>query len=354
MIEQWHTLNLEPGPRSALVLDVSESAQKIAPYLRSLAEGVLELMPGPCQPRIFFLGNPKPYSPDDFQANSEELLRQNAGRGSFITPVFESLADEPDIMVAVAGAGPIFDLADWIGHRLAEHATWMKVGPIGLTEGKYVEDTFTCEQLVERLNNPTVRIEIGGRGVMPIDWDDPTFQLEGGQLIGAKTAGSLRFGVLTPEPGRVSAAVVMSNGARRELPVELGEQLLQPEWIKMPHGEFMLLRQCLNKNRFQCPICQQEHAAGLLRCSSKPDLSLFPTLEGMRKGGFVLIDSGSWETRLRPHPCPLLAITSELVALRTPEGANLMRYDANRDEWRTTGSFTLFHPLEDKRYAMVL
>jgi hypothetical protein len=353
VIEQWYSLNLESGPRPALVLDVSESAQKIAPYLRSLTEGVLELMPPSSQPRIFFLGNSQPHQPDQFAIQIDNWFRQNAGRGSFIGPVFEALADAPDAVVAVAGAGPIFDLPDWRGHPLAEHAVWMKVGPMGVTEGAYQEDTYTCEQLAERLNNPMVRVEISGQGVMPILWDDAAFRIEANRLVGAKNAGSLRFGVLMPELATVTASVVMANGVRRELPLALNEELPQPDWMKMPHGEFMLLRQCLNKNRFQCPICQQEHAAGALRCQSKPELPLFPTLESMR-GGFVLIDSGSWETRLRPHPCPVLALSSETVAIRDAAGAKIMRYDAARDDWRISGSFTLFHRLEDKRYAMVL
>src|SRR5262245_32950856 len=54
VIEQWHTLTLEPGPRPALILDASESAAKLAPYLRSLAEGVIEAMPEANRPRVFF------------------------------------------------------------------------------------------------------------------------------------------------------------------------------------------------------------------------------------------------------------------------------------------------------------
>ncbi len=312
-------------------------------------------MPPASQPLIYFLGNSRAHAPEQFLAQADTWLRENAGRGSFISPIFESLADQPDAVVAVAGAGPIFDLPDWRGHPLAENAVWMKVGPVGLTNGVYPEETYTCEQLAERLNNPTVRVEIGGPGVMPIRWDDPAFRWEGERLVGSKTSGTFTFGALTPEEGRVKAAVVMSNGSRRELELTTAEEPPRPDWIKMPHGEFMLLRQCLNKNRFQCPLCKQEHAAGKLRCDSNGELPLFPTLESMKKGGFVLIDAGAWETRLRPHPCPVLAISSESVAVRGPEGgAKLLRFDANQDQWREVGTFPLFHVLEDKRYAMVL
>jgi hypothetical protein len=89
VIEQWHTLTLEPGPRPALVLDASESAAKLAPYLRSLTEGVLEEIPVSGWPRLFFLGNPQPFDSAQFSALGEKWFAQNNGRGSFISPIFE-------------------------------------------------------------------------------------------------------------------------------------------------------------------------------------------------------------------------------------------------------------------------
>lgn len=354
MFEQWFVLTLEPGPRPALVLDTSESAAKIAPFLRSLAEGVLEAMPESSQPRIFFLGNPQPYEPAEFMHRGEELFRQNAGRGSLIGPVFETLETEPDVMVAIAGAGRIFDLPDWRNHPLAQRAIWMKVGPIGLTDGLFEEEMYACEQLAEKLNNPLSHVEISGPGVMPVWWDDPAFRYEEGQLVGQKTSGSLRFGVLTPEMDAVQAAVVMSNQARRELRLEPGVPPSPSEEIRLPHAEFMLLRQCLNKNNFHCPVCQQDHPAGTFRCQTNTELPLFPTIEALPAGGFVMIDAGAWETRLRPHPCSVLQLGPDTVAVRQPTGgARVLRFDPSINVWQPSRNIALFERLEDKRYAMV-
>src|SRR5262245_20192670 len=125
---------LEPGPRPALVLDASDSANKLTPYLRSLAEGVIELMPETSRPRIFFLGNPTPYEPGELAENGERWFQENAARGSFIAPVLEALEREPQTVIVVAGAGRIFDLHDWCDDPLVQHAIWMKVGPVGLTD----------------------------------------------------------------------------------------------------------------------------------------------------------------------------------------------------------------------------
>jgi hypothetical protein len=354
MIEQWYVLTLEPGPRPALVLDASESAQKLAPYLRSLVEGVIELMPESSRPRLYFLGNPKPYETADFAANGERWFTENSARGSFIGPVFEALEAEPDVAVAIAGAGRIFDLPDWHGHALADHAVWMKVGPTGLTDGAYKEETYACEQLAEMLNNPLSHVEIFGPGAMPIAWDDPAFRLDGQRLVGEKTSGSLRFGILGLATNPVSASVVMANGSRRELRLEPGESIAPAAWSKLPHGEFMLLRQCLNKAHFQCPLCQHEHPAGVYRCPANKDVPLFPTLEVLPKGGFALIDTGTWEARVRPHPLPVLQLSSESVAVRDANGATLREFDLATNSWRPLGRFTLFHLLQDKLYAMVV
>lgn len=355
MIEQWFSLTLEPGPRPALVLDASESAQKIAPFLRGLAEGVLEEMPESSRPRIFFLGNPQAHDPSQFPSNVERWFKDNAGRGSFIGPVFEALEGEADVMIAVAGAGKLFDLPDWRGHPLAERTIWVKVGPVGLTDEVYPEEMYACEQLAQRLNNPLSHVEIGGPGVMPFWWDDSSFRLEDGKLVGKTTTGTLRFGVLTPELHATSAHVVMFNASRRALRLDEGEQVPPADEVRMPHAEFMLLRQCLNKSGFHCPVCKLDHPAGQMRCAANEQLPLFPTLEALPKGGFAIINASGWETRVRPHPSPVLVLSPDTVAVRQATGgAKVLRFDHQAGVWQPLRTIALFEPMEDKRHAMVL
>ena len=48
-------------------------------------------------------------------------------------------------------------------------------------------------------------------------------------------------------------------------------------------------------------------------------------------------------------------MTGETVAVRRPEGgARILRFDPATNAWVSTGMFELFHPLGDKRYAMVV
>lgn len=356
MLERWHYLNLASGPRPALVLDVSESARPYWPVFKSLTEGVLESLSPAAWPRIFFLGSGQAWDAAKFTAQGDQWFDANAGRGSFISPVFEALQGDGDIAVAVVGSGRIFDLPDWEGHRLAEKATWCKFGTAQMTLGKYPEESLASEQLAEKLNNPPVRIEVGGgSGVMPIWWDDPAFEFRDGRLVGEKLAGSLRFGVRTPEEGRVSAAVVFSDGHRRTLTLEGGNEPVWPAWHKLPHAEFTLLRQCLRKSFYVCPACQGEHSARAWRCMATPDRPLFPTLEALGSGGFALIDSGAWETRVRHHACAALQLNPQTVAVRRSDGrADVYRYDPQADEWKTAETFDAFYWMDDNLHAMVL
>jgi len=349
-------LTLEAGPRPALVLDASESAAKLAPYLRSLAEGVIEVMPEASRPRLFFLGNPQPFDPAVFAVHGEQWFAQNAGRGSFISPIFEQLANEPDTAVAVAGAGRIFDLPDWHGHPLAETAVWVKAGPAGLTDGAYAEDTYACEQLAERLNNPAVRVEISGEGVMPFFWNDPAFRWESGRLVGSKTAGTLLFGTLAPETDGVKAERIQANGTRQDLALTPAESPPAPSWFKLPTGEYNLLNQCKRQGRYQCPACHTDHPFGQFHCSRPGTRPIFPTIDPLPRGGFCFIDTSAWETKYRYHQCAALQLAPDAVAVRTADGgAEIVRFDGRTNSWKPSGErLKVLHPLGHKIDAMVL
>jgi len=356
VFEQWYSLTLEPGPRPVLVLDTSESAKAFWPVLRSLTEGVLEIMPAESWPRIFFLGNPQIHDASEFLANADRWFQANAGRGSFISPVFEALQAETDIAIVIVGNGMIFDLPDWHGHNLAEHAIWCRYGPAEMTAGKYSEESYTVEQMVEKLSNPALRIEISGPGAMPFYWDDSAFRWEQGKLVGAKTTGSLTLGLLSPEPDAAKAHVVLSNGIRRELPLANAEPLRLPDWKNLPGKEDNLLRQCLRQGKYRCPHCNQDHAAGQWRCMDGSAPPVFPVMEEMGKQGFCLVNSEPWQGQGRAHPCGALKLADDLVAVRQSDGAAaLVRFDPRNNTWRVTNDkFGPMQPVVNKIHAMVM
>jgi hypothetical protein len=353
-LEQWYNLTLGPGPRPALILDVSESARSFWPVIRSLTEGVLETLPPASFPRLFFLGNPQPFDATEFAEQAERWFVANAGRGSFVGPIFEQLTEELDIAMAVVGAGRIFDLPDWHEAKLAQHAVWCRYGSNALTDGAFPEESYTVEQLAERLNNPLVRVEIGGPAAMPVFWDDPSFRWEKGKLAGAKASGSLRFGVLSPTPEQVAVSVVLANGIRRQLPLVQAEAPPLPDWRELPSREDNLIRQALRQGRYNCPACRREHAAGQWKCSDPTAAPVFPTFASLGQAGFCILDASAWQARIRPHPCSVLQLSLDAVAVRCDDGkAEIVRF--NGSTWQPTGEFlSPIHSLQERRYALVL
>ena len=353
MLEQWYSLTLKPGPRSALILDVSQSAKPYWPVIRSLTEGVLETLDADDCPKIYFLGNPQPFPAEEFAANSESWHSANAGRASIISPIFEELASGADRAVAVVGSGRIFDLSDWHDQLIAQHAIWCRYGPAALTDGAFPEEAYTVEQLAERLNNPAVRVEISGPGAMPFFWDDPGFRWQRGLLAGTKTRGSLLLGLLSPEPDQLRARMVLANGSEQILPLEPAEAPAPPEWRELPSREDNLLRQALRQGRYTCLACQQAHPAGQWHCTNPAAAPNFPSLT-KSAGGFAVVDTSAWQTCIRLYPCAAFQLKPDTVAMNTGDGgAEIIRFDGK--SWRAGGErLGQVHLLEERRYVLVL
>ena len=209
--------------------------------------------------------------------------------------------------------------------------------------------------MAERLNNPAVRVEVGGDGVMPFFWDDPAFRWESGKLVGAKTAGTLLFGTLAPEPDSVRGERVQANDTRRPLALLPGEPPPAPGWFKLPTGEYNLLNQCKKQGRYQCPVCHTDHPFGQFRCSRPEARAIFPTLELLPRGGFCYLDTSAWETKYRYHPCAALQLAPDAVAVRTADGAEIIRFDGRTNSWKPSGErLKPLHPVGHKIDAMVL
>ena len=90
------------------------------------------------------------------------------------------------------------------------------------------------------------------------------------------------------------------------------------------------------------------------RCPTANERPLFPTLETLGKNGFALIDSGAWETRVRFHGCSVLQLNPQTVAVRSADGADVLRYDPPTDEWKASEKIALFYWMDDKLHALVV
>src|SRR5262249_54825 len=121
----------------------------------------------------------------------------------------------------------------------------------------------------------------------------------------------------------------------------------------LPAREDNLLRQAMRQGRYTCPACQESHPAGQWRCTNSTAASIFPSLAN-KEGRYCVLDTSDWQTRIRLTWCAALQLKPDTVAMHTGEtGAEIIRYDGKT--WRGIGErFGPIHPLEERRYFLVL
>jgi hypothetical protein len=71
-------------------------------------------------------------------------------------------------------------------------------------------------------------------------------------------------------------------------------------------------------------------------------------------GGFAVVDTAAWQTRIRLHACAALQLKPNAVVMHTGNGeAEIIRFDGQ--SWRAGGErLGPIHPLEERRYVLVL
>jgi len=71
-------------------------------------------------------------------------------------------------------------------------------------------------------------------------------------------------------------------------------------------------------------------------------------------GNLGLLNSGSWNAKLRPSACPALLLDGQTVAMRLPEAVVIYRYDSATESWKPGERFAFSRELEKDLYALVL
>src|SRR5207248_422202 len=119
----------------------------------------------------------------DFGHEAENWLHLNAGRGRVLGPILENELLPRDSMMVVVAGGVVFDAEDWVGDAAPMQALFVRLGETPINAGKCEELPPSLDELLSRLDNPVVRVEIAGRGVMPVWWDNEAYQWDGTRLV---------------------------------------------------------------------------------------------------------------------------------------------------------------------------
>ena len=354
--------------RAVLVLDASGSAAAHRAEILAVARDVLGDVPKDMVRHVFFLGNPAPYPVSDFAVHAPAWFDENQGRASLLAPLWETaVADAPDV-VAVIGAGPIFDLDDWTHHPLFGRVLLMAVGD-SLQGSRRLADEIasaSAQDLLRRIYDPATRKEIGGPGFMPTSWDNPRYELvsgDGGVSLRAERIDdyAVRLRFFAQRDAGVSVTTDRQSG--RQTVEGLSAAPAGPdtarESLRLTPDEVRLFRKAANTERFQCLCHGTQHEWHELRCVEGASIRgelVYPSIEGLK--GFVLFRVDGDEVWVSSHASQALRLTASQVAVRPRAEygrACVYQYDEAAGTWRDTKQeLAPYHRIGSDTYAVLL
>lgn len=333
--------------RVILILDASESAAQFQREIVSLARSILFAVPARMGRGLYFLGNPQPYSPEHLERQSANWFRENRGRASLVTPIWENLDPGELSTIVLIGSGVVFDLEDWVGTELFRRVLLVSVGNSLQGESPWAEELVhpALHEILPRLHDPLARVEIAGPAFMPTWWDNPGYRLSPSPgrvaLVGEHLEDyrlCLSFLAAAGVPPR--AHVARASGQYLELPLAETAPGEKDKSAKgqLDAGEAAIVQRALRRESFPCPHCGRQHTWDTLLCTHGAALlgePVYPTLRDF--GGFVLLRVDGAGVRYEKHRGTVLALGVEDVAVQEGSRAVVYRYNPQAGHWRRTG-----------------
>lgn len=274
--EQWGKLDLAGAGQAVLMLDASESARICRQEIVTLARQVLEKLPGRMRRKLYFLGNAQDYDSTRFSAQASRFLQENLSRASLISPVLRAIAPSPDTRIVVIGSGRIFDLDDWSPHEHLKNLLLISMGnPMQIEGGPAMESlTQEADEICQFLCPGTTKVVIGGKGFLPLHWDNDAYSLDSASpepILVARNAGSYDLTLHYLCEGSSGAQATVSTGVKDgcadlfpSAPVAPAAPLLG----MLDTPEVAVFTRASRRQNYNCPLCGREHAWNEVRCQA--------------------------------------------------------------------------------------
>ena len=357
----WYKLEGELETSIVFILDASDSGQPYWEEILNFVYKLFDFFPKSVQIKIYFLGNPSPYTFAEIRENYAAILEKNKGRASLITPIFEQLESEDISTIVVLAAGRIFDLEDWQHTQLLEKALFVNFGNQTITSEICEEWLPSIDHLKSKLYNPIQKVELSGKGIMPIYWDNPAYYLQGTSLIAEHAKSyAVHVGFLSAGTQEPEVVATLEDGTKRILKLKKSNEASSLEqWRRLSDNESKIVGQCLTEGSYRCPVCQNEHKASQLKCKKdrrkQMGTTIFNSFENTH--GFVLLRVNSEYIDYWCQPTIVLQITANEVAVKDGEYpiAYIYRFNPDSGEWYNTGKqMQQYTPIGENIYAIIL
>lgn len=342
-----------------LVLDASESAEAQQGPISALVTALLAALPARVTGKLYFLGNPKPYPPGDFPLKASAWFTENRGRGSILAPVAEMLSGLPESPVAIIGAGPIFDLADWADSPLLARVTLVAMGE-SLQDGDDLALEIvnpSANDLLQRVYDPVTAVRVGGAGFMPLAWSNPGYRLAnvaGAFMLIAERLEQYDTTVTNLGDEALASATLASGQSRNLAFVPAATPVATDAWTDMTAEEAAIYRAALCGEAFTCPGCGQSHPWDTRVCLAGATILGTPVYPSLRQatGHFVLLRDVGETVEFRVQPADVLPLGDGRVAVR--EGQRGVIYAFGDGRWTAQGELAPYQAVEGGAHVILV
>ena len=344
----------------ALVLDASRTSQdqEAACQIEQTTSALLRHVPRDAQVGLYFLGSHNRYDPGRRDMDGESWWRQESGNISLLGPPVEAIQQHSDserLRIVVLGAGPVYDLTDFVETDIAQRLVLASYGstpllPLQCPPSFRVLESPSAGGIAGILGTQGHGIIIDCVGFMPYHWDNPGYEFyegETGVCLRSREHEpaahlSLNVSFLCPQgEGDLSVAFSYSDGSRKTLRLESAPLADVPSWRDaarllgtLTYRERETWTGICGGMRYICPHCGGTHAPTKLLCDTDPRqiVPVFRCLEGL-EDGLVTFHTAAPE-RIEAYRVmePMLRVAPDTVVAAGPP-ARVYRFNAGAKCW---------------------
>ena len=348
LTEQWAALPAGGFSSMALVLDASQSAAACQQETIDLASRLLAGLPARVERSLYFLGNSRPYPASQFPARAVQWFAENRGRASLAGPVFETIDPRAHVNAVVIGSGRVFDLDDWSGAAFWSGMTLVSMGdPLQTAAGLPELFSPTPSELLQRVYDPVVRVEISGPGFLPTSWDNPNYAIDQGpdgwRLV-CERAEEYAVGLrcFIRQDGVVEVAARHASGRETAADLAPAQAPAREAAIRarLTPEEAAVFQTAAAHAPFHCPRCGNQHPWDTLRCRKRGSIlgePVYPTLEARHARGFVLFHVAGDAVEFEERSGAVLRLDFGKVAIERGGRAEVYAFSQKTGAWAAEG-----------------
>lgn len=296
--QRWLSVADPSADRTVIVIDASDSAIPAEPQIQKLVAGLVAVSHAQFDQRLFFLGSGSSYRLQDFSRKGREWFHENEGRLSIIGPLFEAIGFQGKERCLVFSAGRIFDWEDWEDQPIVRQSVVVNLR----TDSQSVTGTTAAElppdisQIQQRIAQQITRVEVRGDSILPFFWDNSAYRWENGRLLAdIATDFGVRIGLLAKPRAEIDSTAFDANSNKAATmkvadasPTDFGN------WLALPEPDADVVRSCVTRGEYACPVCRNNHASQQLSCRAGQNgfllgQTVIATLEPCKGQGFFLV-----------------------------------------------------------------